>query len=91
MLLSYHARVYGYVYVIFISLDSSYCTCYELFSRSTNLLTYSNVMYLKGMTSQCTKICAEFSAMPYITSVFSQKVVTRHNCVLSKQPIKSLN
>ena len=25
------------------------------------------------------------------TSVFSQKVVTRHNCVLSKQPIKSLN
>ena len=25
------------------------------------------------------------------SSVFSQKVVTRHNCVLSKQPIKSLN
>ena len=25
------------------------------------------------------------------SSVFSQKVVTRHNCVLSKQSIKSLN
>ena len=25
------------------------------------------------------------------SSVFSQKVATRHNCVLSKQPIKSLN
>ena len=25
------------------------------------------------------------------SGVFSQQVVTRHNCVLSKQPIKSLN
>ena len=26
-----------------------------------------------------------------MSSVFSQMVVTRHNCVFSKQPIKSLN
>ena len=30
-------------------------------------------------------------AMIYSASVFSQKVVTRHNCVSSKQPIKRLN
>ena len=32
-----------------------------------------------------------YNLIQYHSSVFSQKVVTRHNCVLSKQPIKSLN
>ena len=34
---------------------------------------------------------AEIASIINYSSVFSQKVVTRHNCVLSKQPIKSLN
>ena len=49
----------------------------------------NNVQYLNSKKNYMA--LTVYNKRMYSPSVFFQKVVTRHNCVLSKQPFKSLN
>ena len=71
-------RVYIYMYGMVIV----YLTQYISIHISIRIYCVTNIKYVWILHYKNTEDN---------TSVFSQKVITRHNCVLSKQPIKSLN
>ena len=72
----------------------SYCLIRQLNSEVTwaSTVEIKNMVfttpYTRFKTSIKNKIIDSYKEH---SIVFSQRVVTRHNCVLSKQPIKSLN
>ena len=76
--------------------DQYWDPCY-LFSMSMILLDHPIYYFLFSLLTiqvyllRDTRMRKLLKLLIMNSSVFSQKVVTRHNCVLSKQPIKSLN
>ena len=67
---------------------------YNEYAYSSSSITVVHLQYLQNFSyiySIGIPDSHNYSCKPTKSNVFSQKVVTRHNCVSSKQPIKSLN